>query len=238
MKHLLILILPVSVLCACSNPQGRDASTDKALQIISLTDTVVGSKIITDEMSGSAFRKKATSYFMIYPDDTSGFMPVFSESKDDKGAVSLDMNIPYANDNITYSRRIRELKTIVKEAAKEYNLDSLKTVSLGRLILTGDLAVELTEAWLEQYGDNGDHMAITTKDYPKISGFLLNSKLAADFNEVFEPFSLSVKKVIIEKAFFTTSGELLNYCSLERDTAGIPGRILDCITWIALEKQE
>ena len=100
-------------------------------------------------------------------------------------------------------------------------------------MLTGDLAVELTEAWLEQYGD---YLTITTKDYPKISGFLLNSKLAADFNEVFEPFSLSVKKVIIEKAFFTTSGELLNYCSLERDTAGIPARILDCITWIALER--
>lgn len=107
-------------------------------------------------------------------------------------------------------------------------------MSIGRLILTGDLAIAITEEYRNKFGEKEK---ITTADYSEISDFLLESRLTKDLNELFEPYSKSVEKVSIEKAFFTTRDELVNYSRVSKDTSDIPNKILDCITWIKFKNE-
>jgi len=65
----------------------------------------------------------------------------------------------------------------------------------------------------------------------------LESKLAVDFNSLFAPYSKSVENVIIEKAFFAQRDELLKYSHVAGDTTKIPGKVLDCITWIKFKTE-
>ncbi len=115
-----------------------------------------------------------------------------------------------------------------------FKFDSLSGMSIGRLILTGDLAIAVTEEYRNKFGEKEK---ITTADYSEISDFLLESRLTKDLNELFEPYSKSVEKVSIEKAFFTTRDELVNYSRVSKDTSDIPNKILDCITWIKFKNE-
>ena len=172
-------------------------------------------------------------YFIIVNNDTSDFMPIFTESKDDN-VIGINLNLPYSKHTKTFVQRLSELKLILPLASKEFNFDSLKSMSIGRLILTGDLAVDITKEYKKKFGDIE---RIRTADYQRISDFLLESKLTSDFNELFKPYSISVETISIEKVFFTTKSELLNYSKLDKDTTEIPVKILDCITSIRLRKE-
>ena len=109
---------------------------------ILLQDTTVGSKIITDEIAGSAYRKSAKGYFLIIGKDTSKFTCIFSDSKDGK-YVSLDF---IGKDNQTsYRERMEHLRIILPFASKDYKMDSLKSIYFGRLVNNGDIAIELTK---------------------------------------------------------------------------------------------
>lgn len=105
-------------------------------------DTVIVSQIITDQLPGSAYRKRATAYFIVVNSDTSDFRPVFMEYND--GNIGVDLNISYSRNNITHEQRMNELAKILKKATNEYSMESLRGIRLGRLILTGDVAVEVT----------------------------------------------------------------------------------------------
>jgi len=124
---------------------------------------------------------------------------------------------------------MRELKQIIREASKDYNLDSLSGIFIGRLFLTGDLAIKVTNEYKQIFGENYD---IGTQEYDEIGEFLLKSQLAREFNEILKPHSLTVKKISIEKVFFTTRDELLKRNVIITDSLQVPDRILDCITWI------
>ena len=156
-------------------------------------------------------------------------MPVFTESKEN-GAV--DIIIRFQN-TITYQEHINELKLILSKAETEYRFDSLKSISLGRLYLSGELAIEITRQYLQTFGGYAE---IRTTDYQRISSFLLHSKLSEDINTLLKPYRVSVESVSIEKAFFTTRENLLGSTKIKMDTALIPEKILDCQTWVILKK--
>ena len=233
MKQIIIVLLSFSVFYACSNQTESKTQIEDVKQSKTISDTIIGKKGITHEIAGSAYRKRATGYFVIVNNDTSDFMPIFSESKDDH-MIGIDLNLPYARHTKTFVQRISELKLILPFASKEFNFDSLKSISIGRLILTGDLAIDITKQYRKKFGDSE---RIRTEDYQKISDFLLESKLTSDLNELFKPFLISVEKIRIEKVFFTTKSELLNYNKLDKNTTEIPVKILDCMTWIRLKKE-
>lgn len=224
---LVILILIIS--CSAHNRK----QTGKAVSELNSKDTLILQKNVTGEIAGSAYSKKAISYVTVLNNDTSGFSPVFIESNEN-GAVSIDLNLPYTNKTESWAQRLRELKLILPESAKEFNLGSLNSISVGRLILTGDLSIEITEKYKIRFGEN---VRIKTSDYGKISNFLLETQLTDDMNELFKPYSVSVAKITIEKAFFTTKNELLNNSSVERDPSEIPDKILDCIVWIRFKNK-
>ena len=233
MKNLLLIIFSVIIFCFCSNQNGQKENSETKIKIDQNIKTTIGKKNITNEIAGSAYRKRATGYFAISKSDTSGFMPIFYESKDN-GKIGINLNLPYSNNTETYNQRLSELKLILPKAFKEYNPDSLNGLSIGRLILTGDLAIEITKEYKNKIGDNEN---ILTADYKVISDFLLDSKLAKDLNQLFEPYSILVEKVSIEKAFFTSKDELIKFSNLNQDTTEIPNRILDCMTWIKFKNK-
>ena len=233
MKNLLLILLIFTVCFSCLNHNRQNQKNQNNAEKNSVSEPVIGMKNVINEVAGSAYLNKAICYFVIANQDTSGFMPVFTESKD-AGVVGIDLNLPYSNKSETYHQRIMELKLILNEAGKEFNFDSLRSMSVGRLILTGDLAVDITREYKNQFGEKEK---ITTADYSKISDFLLNSGLTKDINELFEPYSKSVENVSIEKAFFITKEELFKVANVSEDIADVPDHILDCITWVRLKKE-
>ena len=198
-----------------------------------MSDTLNAGRTITIELAGSSFRKRAIEYFVVVKNETSHFALVFAESKE-TGALNIDLNLPYTNKTETWAQRLSEMKLILPTASKEFDFVLLSSLSVGRLILTGDLAIKITEQYKTRFGEN---KKITTADYGKISEFLLETNLATDINELFEPYSITVDKINIEKAFFTTKDELLKNSSLVKDTSEIPDKILDCIIWVRFKSE-
>lgn len=218
----LFYLLIVINSCAEQKPENADPSAIS-----------VGSRDMFEQIGGSAYLKRATQYFVITNNDTSGFSPIFTEAIDD-GDIGLDLNLSYSRKNIAHSRQMLQLKQILPVAALHYNLASLTEISIGRLILTGDLAVDVTLQYQEIFGKTAP--IIKTADYKKISEFLYTSRLKTDFERLFKPFGLSVEHVSIEKVFFADNRQLFTFSELQTDSLNVPAKILDCITWLKMKQ--
>ena len=226
-------ILVILVLASCHETIRHSDEQEKTLSV-STPDTIIGSRPITNEIAGSAYRKRATGYFVIIGTDTSDYMPIFIESKKN-GHVILDLHLPYYNDNLTFDQHLCELNKILSKASTEYDFDYLTGISIGRLILTGDLAIKVTDQYKEKFGEPG---TIKTDKYNEISNFLKESQLANEFNNLFQPFSLTVDHIGVEKVFFAHKDELLKLkIKTKTDTSEIPDKILDCLTGVGLKKE-
>lgn len=229
MKYLSVIL--IIVLTSCTNKKRKEAVTQNEKNVTS--DTLIGKVKITNEISGSAYRNRATGYFVITEKDSSNYVPIFTESKEN-GNISIIQNLSYSKKNRTYAQRLNELKLILQRAEQDYDIDSLTGMSLGRLILSGDLAVMLTKEFKNTFGDKKQ---ITTTEYQKISNFLLESTLTRDLNIVFKPYQKAVKKIRIEKAFFTNKKELIRYSHTEIDSSQIPENIIDFMIWVEFENK-
>jgi hypothetical protein len=225
LKTIVIIIYSlVSVICL--NP----ADHPTAINFVAIGDTVVGSRIITNEIAGSAYRKRAKAYFLVVDNDTSEFTCILSEAREG-GNTNMELRkLKSGAYTTSYRQRLNELKKILPRAAADFSFDSLNSVSLGRLITLGDLAIAVTGQYRQKFGPGNK-----IPEYKKMSAFLLTSQLSSDFNELFAPFSLSVKSISIEKAFFAGSKELKWHSKIETGSTLVPDKILDCITWIRMK---
>lgn len=233
MRNLIIILITVFAFYSCSNQARQKQKKETLIQTDLTLDTIIGSINITDELAGSSYRKRATGYFMVVQNDSSRYMPIFSESKNN-GEIKIHPNFQYSNETKSYSQRLNELKLILPKAAKEYNLDSLKSMSIGRLLSSGDLAITITEEYKAKFGNTN---VVLTEDYDKISNFLLESTLVKDLNKLLKPYSKVVSKVDIEKVFFTDKKGLFGYSKILRDTTNIPDKILDFTTWVEFKDE-
>jgi len=226
MRALEILGILIFVLLSCGqNKNDKTVLTED--KSVFTPDTIVCRKPITDEIAGAAYRKRAIGYFVIVKSDTSVFTCIFSESKTGE-KVSMDMRFPRAS--TTYSQRMTELTTILPEAAKDFKLDSLKSIHFGRLVTNGDIAIEVTEQFIDKFGAE-----YKFSDYDRVSQFLKQSKLGTDLNSIFKPYSLHVDRISVEKVFFTTKRDLDWASKIETASTSVPDRILDCMTWVGLK---
>lgn len=191
------------------------------------SDTIVGRKAITNEIPGAAYRRRSIGYFVIVNSDTSVLTCIFSESKTGE---SLFMDILYPRRSLSYHQRMTELKKILPEAAKNFKLDSLRTIYLGRLVTNGDITIAVTDQFVRTFGP--EHQI---RDYEKIGKFLKESKLGTDLNKLFKPYSLHVDKISVEKVFFTSKHDLYWSAKIETDSAAVPDKILDCMTWVRIK---
>jgi hypothetical protein len=229
MGKLTMVIL--ALLFIAYNQNGKSVSSQSVNDKKMTSDTIVGSKFMTNEVAGSYYLKKAIGYFIIVGNDTSDFTCIFSESKDG-GKVGMDLNISYSKITMTYGQRMNELKKILSAAVKDFNFDSLTTIDFGRLVLSGDLAIDLTNQYRQKFGTS-----TKIKDYGVVKKFLKNSKLATDIDNLLKPYSISVDNVSIEKVFFTTKEDLYQVSKIETDPTKVPDRILDCMTWVRLKRK-
>lgn len=222
--------LLIFLLTACND--NRQNGAPQTVNKIKTSDSLnVGSKIITDEIAGSAFRKRAIGYFVVTDKDTSDFTCIFYESKDGS-KVGIDLNIPYLKATMAYRQRIDELKTILPKAAMDFDFDSLTSIRFGRLILSGDLAIEVTKQYGQKFGTSN-----TVPDDKTVELFLRESKLGSDLDGIFKPYSISVDNISLEKLFFTTKKELFWTSKIETDSANVPDKILDCMLIAELKKK-
>jgi hypothetical protein len=232
MREFILVITALLMLAACAEPDKNKPQSDNKNQVTSIPNTIIGKKNVINEIAGSAYLKRATGYFIIAGKDTSDYRVIFTENKDD-GKVAIDAHYDkYNKKGKLFAIRMEELTRILPEAQKDYNFDSLATISMGRLVSTGDLAIDITKSYIKKYGEN-----YKISSYKDITDFLLSSELVASFNKLFKPYSITVTQIDAEKVFFTTKRELYYSSLIEADSTGIPERILDCITWIYLEKK-
>jgi hypothetical protein len=226
---LILGLIPV-FLAACNGNQQKNFTQGTAENKVTV-DTTVGSKIIIDEIPGSAYRKRAIGYFVIIRKDSSDYTCIFTESKiGDKVGIDLNNRYPYID--MTYGQRLEELKIILPKAAKDFNFDSLTTVGLGQLISSGDLAIEITKKYRNKFGTGGK-----LESYATVGQFLKESRLGADLDKLFKPYSISVDKVSIEKLHFTASKGLYSKSKIETDSTEVPSEILNCMIGVTLAKK-
>jgi len=229
MRSILFLNIFAVFLISC-NDNRKNAQFETNHENQKLFDSIVCRYDISDEIAGSAYRKRGIGYFVVVNKDTSDFNCIFTESKE--GKVNVNMKIPYLKKSTTHLDRMKELKLILNQANNDFNFDSLDYISLGRLILNGDLAVEITNDYIKRFGTNNKLM-----DYPTMKQFFIDSKLGDDLNKVFKPYSIKVTGVSLEKLFFTTKEDLYRAGKIEMDSTLVPEKILDCITWVKLTRE-
>jgi len=193
-------------------------------------DTSVGSKIITNELPGSALRKRATEYFIIDGMDTTHFQCYFIESKD--GSVEIDLADHFINSKqkLAYDEYLKNFKAVLPTASKDFNFNKLHQISFGRLLHKGDLAIEVTNQYFRKFGTNTQKI-----DYKKTSLFLAHSKMADDINLLFKKYAIAVNNVSMEHPFFTTKNELLGQNKIRTELTQVPSKIFDSLIWLELK---
>ena len=89
-------------------------------------DTTVYTKNITNEIAGSAFRKRAKEYFLIIGNDTLNLNCYFTEAKSNN-LVDLEIGDHRikADKKITYSQLLSYIKIILPVAAKDFSFKNL-----------------------------------------------------------------------------------------------------------------
>ena len=219
MRSIAILLL---ILSAC---QTKPEAVNKIST--SQPDTVIATVDLQQELAGSAYRQRATGYFLVIDGDSSLYRPAFTESNE--GRVSLMLGL---HPLLPYDEQLAQLETLLPHAARSYALDSLHSVFMGRLVQTGDLAIDITKEYLVEFNGYG---STATTEYSVIADFLAHSRLGRDLDQVFSPYRLKVSGTSIEKVFFTEP-YLSGPIDSARYAAGeIPEKVLDCMTWVIME---
>jgi hypothetical protein len=191
-------------------------------------DTVIISKPLSNELAGGNYRRGGKIYFPVVNKDTLGFRCYLSESK--SGKLSLEYRrFDYKS---SHRKNLRFLALMLPKMTQDFNLDSLSSIYLGRLVSHGDLAIQVTKQYHQKFGKS-------TKigKYSTVFNFLTSSQIGTDFNKLFESYQLKVKLVSAEKIFFASRTECLRYSKIETDSTIIPAKILDGMTYVKLEKK-
>jgi len=223
----IVLIFAFLLLVVACNEPKTIANQNNTQPTVESIDTIVGKRIITNEIAGANYRKRATGYYLIVNNDTSDFVSIFSESNEGKVSISFFLD----KGTKIHAQRITELKAILPTASTEFDLDSLSSIDMGRLISHGDLTIEITNQYLQKF-----EVKKPLQDYQTTAAFLKESKLADDFNTLLQPYSILVSGVSIEKLFFTSSSSIYSNCKIETDSSAVPEEVMDCMTWVTLKK--
>lgn len=221
MKHAILFLLFLSTVF--------NRSTAGAVTPFLVNDTIVISKPITDEIAGSAYRKRATQYQFVHQADTSGFSIIFIESNkndfDHEGTVYAELIF---DRNKSIREQKEELAFLLNKASEEYEFDSLKSIFSLWLPNLGDLNIRASRE-LEMDKDK----KLILKDFWKLNDFLLKSSLAKEMNEWFKKYNLTVKQFSIEHFNFSSKPETLRLDSkIETKPDYFPKSIMEGEMWV------
>ena len=194
-----------------------------------LQDTLVISKPITDELAGSAYRKRATQYQIVTQFDTSKFAIIISESNkndfDHEGSVYLYFRF---DEKKSFREQKAELNMLIEKASEEYKFDSLKNIYFLDLVSLGDLNIDISREL-----ENNKNQKLILKNYWKLNDFLLESSLSKEMNDIFKKYKLTVKQFTIEHFSYSPAFEILSrYGKIETKRIDFPAKIMIGTMWI------
>jgi len=221
MKQLYCLIFIASFL-SCSKKQST------------IPESKVQDTIIAKVYIKSDDYRKITRYSLVIAGDSSKTC-IFS-NLDSEGKVNLHIGLGNSNrqanyiERKPYQQRYNEIKKLIPHVADDLDVDSLENVSIGFLIETGDLAIDVSREYYKRYGNPGriNWKQINTKQREQINKLLLTSRTNEDLNRLLTPLRKKISKVNpIEKLMFEPKKTVLKYSVVESNTTQIPEYILD-----------
>ncbi|MCC7331569.1 MAG: hypothetical protein IT232_03080 [Flavobacteriales bacterium] len=226
-----IFFLLICFLIIGCNSDSPNQTTPKTTEEIAVPDTNVISIDLMDNIGGSMYLSRAVGYKVAIDKDTSEYTCVFSQSKE-TGRIEMDLNFSKVSSSVLFNRRISELKIILQKADKDFNLDSLQTISFGRLVHSGDLAIEISNQYKNTMGFNNK-----TPKYSEVCQFLKTSILVSVVDSLLEPYSFYTTGVSIEKFMLTEKKYFLPNQIIETDTSLIPDSLIDAIVWVNVKRK-
>lgn len=222
----MILWLFLSSIVGCINSE-KENSKSVEIREIDFQDTLVWTKIMTEELPGSAFRKRAIGYYLVVGKDTSSFTTIISESQDQELTLIFKTNDQKALSS--HEQRLKELELSLKRASEDFILDSLKSIEFGRLGEDELFAIEMTNQFHARFGSSFDLPL-----YKDVQDFFLNSTLSQDLNRILDTYHIEIEQIIPEKLHFANHS-IHPPLSKSRE---LPEKILDCMIYLTLKKKD
>jgi hypothetical protein len=222
MKRLAFVTLMTAVLCSCSKKENIQPMTK-------VQDTIVAKIERKDN-----YYTKIINYHLVIKGDTSKTgMVIFQHKEGNLSAgLGLGKTSRKANEIETKPYRLRylEVKKLMKEAAKDFNMKSLEEIGTGFLIETGDLTIDVSREYFKRYGNPGNisWRQIGPKKREQIEDVLMTSRIARDLNTILAPFGKEIKQVTrAEQLMFVPKTALNYYTTYETDPSQVPEFIMD-----------
>ncbi len=212
-----ILMLPVVVLARRQGTVTRSGSDTAVIGLVNLY-----------EMPGKATLSRSMRYFLKKGNDSSRFSCVLHETRENK---KLGMDIHLAQQTMTWEEEMQELETMMPVIAREFFLDSLSSISLGRLSETGDACADVTRLYREKVSKSK-----RIPSYQLISSFLLHTSLTARLNQALSPYRLKVRGYGLEKVFFISKSSVTANTRFA-GSGDIPDQLLDAIMRISIQRK-
>jgi len=221
MKRLALLIILVFLL-SCSRKENFRKDDKKV-------DTIVAKTNIKNE-----YYTRVTRYNLIIAGDSSRTCIFSYQDKD--GKVNLHLGLGSTSRKVNYieqkpyRQRYNEIKKLMPYATADFNTDSLKDISIGFLMETGDLAIDVSREYFKRYGNPGrlNWQQIHGKKREHVHEILMSSRCSENLNRLLYPIGKKIDKVNpIEKLMFEPKETVFRYNVVESDTTQIPEYIMD-----------
>lgn len=220
------LMMGIVVVFSAMVYPGRHTNTTT---VIARQDTAVVGWVNLHEMAGNAYLSRSMRYFLKIGSDSSRFNCIVYESKENK---RLGMDLRLAHETMSWSQQMQELKVLMPVISKEFFLDSLGSISLGRLCHTGDAGADVTRLYRDKVTKSRK-----IPSYRLISQFLLHTTLTSQLNELLLPYGLKVRGYGLEKVFFIPKSSVMASTRFETAERDIPDFLLDAIVWVSVQRK-
>lgn len=187
-------------------------------------DTIVYKMLSGQDLTEGAPIYKSYRYFVVSGADSSDFRCSMEWVKDGYG---IRMGISFCKD-MYYRAQYDQLKKILAEAQKDFDLDSLQSISIAYFEYSGDLAVRIGRKYEDRFGKERIGQL-------QLLGFMQQTALTEDFNLLFQPYGMRVKAVhCIECKLYPTAW--MKKESLLSDTTSFPELFPHGIIFLEMEK--
>lgn len=222
MKQLALLLLSIILLCSCSKKE--NLQPEKKIQ-----DTVV-----VKINRKSDYYSQAVAYKLVIAGDTSKTGIYFFRNKGGKLHLGLGLGMGSTKSKYIetkpYRLRYLEIEKLMKQAFLDMDTKSLEDVSIGWLMETGDLAIDVSRDYFKRYGNPGriGWHQIGPKKRDQIDEILITSRTGQDVNRLLTPFGKKIDRVIRkEQLMFEPKEVLKHYTIYETDPSLIPDFIMN-----------
>ena len=222
MKYFSLFIV-ISLLIGCGEKeQSKNTSTSEEQK----TEQVLPSKYVAkEELYGLndtlEWHRKQHQYSMVEDGTHSDYKITVNENQE----LEVSISISKYDANLTFGEHIQLLDYMLDSAQKDYDLSKIRWFNLGGLGNTGDVAIESTKIYIEEYGSS----QISTKDYKNICNSIIKTPQIQALNNVFNKYGDTIKRASIEKAGFWSSESSFSYgkgCKVETDSSEVPEKII------------